>query len=126
MCVLLLWLLCAPPPGPSSPVRSVGALAVTPTSVRVVWEEVEPIHQNGIQTMYEISFVPNTSIAGIGGGSEMSTNPGQFVLSGLQEFIEYIVSVRSYTSAGPGPYSDITTVTTLEDGMYVEHPLLHA
>lgn len=81
-----------------------------------MWEEVEPINQNGIQTQYEIRFEPNTTSFGVQGGSVLSTIAGQYIITGLEEFVEYIVFVRSYTSAGPGPYSDNITVITLQDG----------
>ena len=39
-------------------------------------------------------------------------------LSGLEEYVEYNITVRAYTSEGPGPYSDPpVTERTLEDGM---------
>ena len=28
-----------------------------------------------------------------------------FTLNGLEEYVEYNISMRAYTSAGPGPYS---------------------
>ena len=38
-------------------------------------------------------------------------------LTGLEEYVEYDITVRAYTSEGPGPYSDPVTKRTLEDGM---------
>ena len=38
-------------------------------------------------------------------------------LTGLEEFVEYNISVRAYTSQGPGPFSDNITQLTQEDGM---------
>ena len=38
-------------------------------------------------------------------------------ITGLEEYVEYNISVRAYTSVGPGPYSDPVTERTLEDGM---------
>ena len=40
-------------------------------------------------------------------------------LTGLEEYVEYNISVRAYTSTGPGPYSDPVTVRTLEDGKWM-------
>ena len=37
-------------------------------------------------------------------------------LSQLEEFVEYNISVRAYTSVGPGPYSEEITERTDEDG----------
>ena len=39
-------------------------------------------------------------------------------LTGLEGFIEYNISVRAYTSQGPGPFSDDITQMTQEDGMF--------
>ena len=36
-------------------------------------------------------------------------------LTGLQEFVEYTVRVRAYTSAGYGPFSSTVSATTLTD-----------
>ena len=38
------------------------------------------------------------------------------VLTDLQEFNGYNISIRAYTSVGEGPYSEDLTVTTLENG----------
>ena len=38
------------------------------------------------------------------------------VLTGLQEFVDYNISVRAYTSVGEGPYSTEVTEMTAEDG----------
>ena len=37
------------------------------------------------------------------------------LLVDLQEFVNYSIAVRAYTSVGPGPYSDGVFETTLED-----------
>ena len=41
------------------------------------------------------------------------------VLTDLEEYIEYNISVRAYTSAGPGPYSvgSIDTAGELDNNM---------
>ena len=39
-------------------------------------------------------------------------------LTGLEEYVEYNITVRAYTSVGPGPYSDPPiTERTMEDGI---------
>ena len=38
-------------------------------------------------------------------------------ITGLEDYVEYNISVRAYTSVGPGPYSDPVTVRTSEDGI---------
>ena len=41
------------------------------------------------------------------------------IVSGLEEFTNYTVEVRAYTSAGPGPYSDPMDVLTLPDRKHI-------
>ena len=38
------------------------------------------------------------------------------VVDGLEEFVEYNFTIRAYTSAGQGPFSDVTTNTTDQAG----------
>ena len=84
----------------------------------VTWDVVPPIDQNGVITMYEVLYEPvetfNGSIM-----TNTTTVDGMTltaVLEGLEEYVNYTISVRAYTSAGEGPYSDGVTVLTLEDG----------
>ena len=39
----------------------------------------------------------------------------EVVLSGLEEYVNYSIRVRAYTSEDPGPYSDVIYETTLQD-----------
>ena len=48
----------------------------------------------------------------------LSTN-FNFTASTLEEFVEYNISVRAYTSAGSGPFSDIAMQTTNAAGLYI-------
>ena len=47
----------------------------------------------------------------------MTVNSTMAVLTGLQEYVDYSIRVRAYTSVGPGPYSDDVIQRTEEDGM---------
>ena len=38
------------------------------------------------------------------------------IVGGLEEDVNYNISVRAYTSVGPGPYSEEVTNRTFEDG----------
>ena len=38
------------------------------------------------------------------------------VLEGLQEYVEYNISIRAYTSVGRGPFSPGVNNQTFEDG----------
>ena len=46
----------------------------------------------------------------------INTSITSIVLGGLQEYIEYNISVRAYTSVGPGPFSPAVDNQTFEDG----------
>ena len=86
----------------------------------VTWEEVVAIDENGIIINYEVQFVPLqfTNILEL---DSINTTDLMIVICGLQEYVEYNISVRAYTSVGPGPYSDPVTQRTLEDGKYDFH-----
>ena len=46
------------------------------------------------------------TFSGVLNGSLLRNTSSTFLLlSGLEEFVEYNISVRAYTSVGPGPYS---------------------
>ena len=46
----------------------------------------------------------------------MNTSNNSIVLGGLQEYVEYNISVRAYTIVGPGPFSPAVNNRTFEDG----------
>ena len=90
------------------------ANAISSTEIMVTWEEVLPIDQNGIITIYEVQYEPLQFLESL---STLVTNTNDMAvnLTNLQEYVEYSVSVRAYTIVGPGPYSDPVTERTLED-----------
>ena len=81
----------------------------------VTWAEVLPIDQNGIITIYELQYEPLQFMESL---STLVTNTTDRAvnLTNLQEYVEYDISVRAYTSVEPGPYSDPVTERTFEDG----------
>ena len=89
---------------------------MSPTEIEVSWEEVPAIDENGMITMYEVQFVPLETFEGQISASTTNTSQLNTTLTGLQEYVEYNISVRAYTSVGPGPYSDLVVNRTLEDG----------
>ena len=102
---------------PAEPPQNVSATALSSTEIEVSWEEVPYCDQNGVITMYEIEYEPlecDLIIEYIN-----TTGPVLMVnLTGLEEYVEYDITVRAYTSEGPGPYSHPpVTERTLEDGM---------
>ncbi len=102
---------------PASPPDAVRTMANSSTSITVTWGMVRDIDQNGDITMYEVQYEPLETF-----GNAISTLtvnvtvPQQsVVLRNLQEFVDYNISVRAYTSEGEGPYSVGMTAMTLED-----------
>ena len=83
-----------------------------------MWDEVLPIDKNGVITMYEVMYMPLEDFGGtIGIGLVNISNPHtSVVLTDLEEFVVYNISVRAYTRLGPGNYSIPLSERTYEDG----------
>ena len=92
------------------------AMASSSRNIIVLWEEVEPIDQNGIITMYEVLYQPLATFGGAIGLQTANVTELTADLTDLQEFVNYNISVRAYTSVGAGPYSTRRTVLTPQDG----------
>ena len=89
------------------------------TEIVVLWEEIPAIDLNGVIILYEIQFVPLETFGGQIISDTINTSNGSvlmMVLTGLEEYVEYNISVRAYTSAGHGPYSDDVVERTDTDG----------
>ena len=57
-----------------------------------------------------MDFPANLAVA------SLNTTRLQGRVSDLEEYVNYNITVRAYTSVGPGPYSDPMIVRTSEDG----------
>ena len=75
--------------------------------------------QNGIIILYEVQYEPLMTFGGQLMTMAMNTSNTSIVLGGLQEYVEYNISVRAYTIVGPGPFSPGVDNRTFEDGMYI-------
>ena len=90
------------------------------TEILVRWKNVDETERNGIILGFKIYYraVGNFSVnrtvmvKEIDGESTTET-----VLTGLEKFIEYSISVLAFTSKGDGPNSTEVTATTDQDGM---------
>ena len=69
--------------------------------------------QNGIIILYEVQYEPLMTFGGQLMTMVMDTS---IVLEGLQEYVEYNISIRAYTSVGRGPFSPGVNNQTFEDG----------
>ena len=81
----------------------------------MTWEVLRGLDENGIITNYEVEFEPLDFPADIFIDTINTTNLS-IVITDLEEFVNYNISVRAYTRVGPGPYSDPVTARTFEDG----------
>ena len=93
------------------------------TEIMVQWSAVLGPDANGVITNYEVQFLPHREFEGYQLNGSVITDDLSIVLADLQEFVEYDISVRAYTSAGAGPYSEPISIRTMDDGerdMYIE------
>ena len=72
--------------------------------------------QNGIIILYEVQYEPLMTFGGQLMTMAMNTSNTSIVLGGLQEYVEYTISVRAYTSVGPGLFSPAVNYQTAENG----------
>lgn len=105
---------------PASPPINIMTTVLSSTEIMVTWGPVPPVDQNGIITEYEVMFEPLETFSGtITTQTANVTAPAMSViLTGLQAFVNYSISVRAYTRIGAGPFSTVITNMTHEDGEY--------
>ena len=92
------------------------ATVLSSTEIQVNWTEVPEIDQNGVITGYEVMYEPLMNFSGQITTLTVNTTNLSITLMDLEEYVEYSISVRAYTSVGPGPYSVGIVRRTLEDG----------
>jgi len=96
----------------------VTASVVSLTIIEVVWEEVSPIHQNGVITQYEVRYIQTTSNnATVENNRNISS---QTFITNLTEVepVEYSIQVRAYTIVGAGPFSNVVYISTTPECKY--------
>ena len=95
-------------------------MVISPMEVEVSWSEVDPIHQNGIITIYEVDFQPLVDFSfDFNDVSRINTTATTIVLMDLHESVQYNITVRAFTSAGGGPFSNPVASVTHEAGMTI-------
>ena len=96
------------------------ATVVSPTSIMVTWDMVPPIDQNGVITMYEVLYEPQETFNGAIMSNTITVDGTARAvnMTGLEEYVNYTISVRAYTSAGEGPYSEGVVDLTDEDSEF--------
>ena len=81
-------------------------MEINATAILVEWQH--PSERNGIITAYEVRYsLMNDSMTMMVDGDVLSIE-----LTNLKVFSYYDISVRAYTSVGPGDYSNISRVQT--------------
>ena len=85
---------------------NVTAITVTPTSINISWNGLL-LNNCVIITAYEVQYTWPLDNGQLG-ISYMNTSGAQtyLILNSLQECVQYSISVRAYTSQGPGPFSN--------------------
>ena len=78
-------------------------------------------HRNGIIVAFEILYIPLNTFESVlvQGMVNTSASSRSVEINSLEEYVQYNVSVREYTSIGPGPFSSPVTERTLENGRVV-------
>lgn len=100
---------------PSSFPQNVNVSVNSSTTILVTWEEVSALDQNGIITTYEVLYDPMETFDGMLAPQTVNTTELFAYLTKLQQNVDYLITVRAYTSIGSGPYSEGISARTLED-----------
>ncbi|XP_031557770.1 uncharacterized protein LOC116294321, partial [Actinia tenebrosa] len=93
------------------------ATKINDTTFLVTWQPLTTAQSNGVVTKYEIFW--SIDIEGGRSGRSLqdmfntTTQATQYILCNLRFCANYTVSVRGYTSVGPGPKSTINILTSL-------------
>ena len=67
--------------------------------------------------MYEVMYEQLMTF-GVLTPATVNTTNLTIIVGGLEEYVEYNISVRAYTSVGTGPYSEENSDLTCVDEMY--------
>ncbi|XP_043208575.1 Down syndrome cell adhesion molecule-like protein Dscam2, partial [Amphibalanus amphitrite] len=103
---------------PEGAVRLVQLTALTPTCLRVTWAPVDPQLANGYILGYNVTYSRVRAGDGDRDARSMKVFDGgsdRALISGLERFTAYMVTVTAYNSRGPGPASEPVSAKTAED-----------
>jgi len=112
---------------PSGSPNNVTVFSVSSTSIGVMWDDVREIDENGEITAFEIYYVPLETFNGVLAPDMVNTSASNrsVTLYNLEEHVLYNISVRAYTSIGPGPFSPFITQRTSENGKLLCTYIIH-
>ena len=110
---------------PESPPPNVTARTLSSSQILVTWDMVPPLDQNGVITIHQILYQPLQTFNGAIRQQTLNVTGLAANLTDLEEFVDYSIAVRAYTSVGGGPYSELLTEKTDENGNgHVIHSLI--
>ena len=102
---------------PSASPQNVTTIALSSTILQVTWNEVPPVHQNGIIIQYEVEYNQTAFTGATTSATTTVLQVREVNLTGLEEYVSYYVRVRAYTTVGHGPYSEVVMQATQQSGM---------
>ena len=104
---------------PSGSPMIIKAIVISPTEIEISWNEVLPIDQNGIIVTYEVDYQPAQVFNGSITVDVVNTTNTTILLANLHESVQYNITVRAYTSIGPGPFSSHVLSFTQEARKFI-------
>ena len=84
--------------------------SATSRNVSVLWLFINCTERNGLITKYTVMFQSESELI------ITSINETSFTASGLIPYTNYTFQVAGVNSNGTGPYSDVITILTSEEG----------
>ena len=106
--------------GPSAPPQNVTTMVIGLTSISVSWNPPPIPDQNGDIIGYQL-VITNVNRSSSLVNVVNVTNMTSYVAINLQEFEVYSFEIAAMTVIGLGPFSDVVTNQTFEDGKYHIH-----
>lgn len=97
-------------PVPTGPPLNLVAVGIV-SGIAIAWDEVGVNQSNGMILAYEVLVGQNLTNT----WALVNTVVPFISLTNLEEDVIYEISVRARNGNGPGPYSEVVIVTTLED-----------
>lgn len=94
-------------------IANVSAVAESPIEILVTWDVETVVGQN--ITGFEVIYQPQRPFLAPQMVVNVSALEMAVFLTGLEEYVNYTISVQAYTSGGVGPQSGGITILTLED-----------
>ena len=97
---------------PTHQPRSLMGVALNSTSIHLTWDSPPEEHHNGEIDSYTVLCSEMNSGGSLSRHSTPTTN---ITITGLHPYFTYHCNVSAVT-VGHGPFSTVTSITTLEDG----------